>query len=57
VSLIVVQALGRTALSDDSPDINSENLLVLLAPLVIVYGTSLFFLLLEQVALPFLQLR
>src|SRR5436190_8938423 len=55
--LIVVQALGRTALSDDSPDINSENLLVLLAPLVVVYGTSLFFLLLEQIALPFLQLR
>jgi hypothetical protein len=55
--LIVVQALGRTALSDDSPDINSENLLVLLGPLVVVYGSCLFFLLLEQVALPFLQLR
>jgi hypothetical protein len=57
VVLIVVQALGRTTFSDDSPEINSENMLVLLAPLVIVYGTSLFFLLLEQVALPFLQLR
>jgi dolichyl-phosphate-mannose-protein mannosyltransferase len=55
--LIVVQALGRTALSEDSPDINSENLLVLLAPLVTVYGTGLFFLLLEQVALPSLQIR
>jgi dolichyl-phosphate-mannose-protein mannosyltransferase len=57
VLMIIVQALGRTALSDDSPEINSENLLVLLAPLVIVYGTSLFFLLLEQVALPLVQLR
>jgi len=27
--LVIVQALGRTQLSDDSPDINSENLLVL----------------------------
>ena len=43
VVLVIVQALGRTQLSDDSPEINSENLLVLLAPLVLVYGVSLFF--------------
>jgi hypothetical protein len=55
--LVVTQALGRTKLSDDSPDINSENLLVLLAPLVIIYGVSLFFVVLEQVELPFPQLR
>lgn len=55
--LVVVQALGRTKLSDDSPEINSENLLVLLAPLVVMYGVSLFFVLLDQVMLPFLQLR
>jgi hypothetical protein len=55
--LFVVQALGRTQLSVDSPDINSENLLVLLAPLVLVYGVSLFFLLLDQVSLPFPELR
>jgi hypothetical protein len=51
--LVVVQALGRTQLSEDSAEINSENLLVLLVPLVAVYGASLFFLLLEQIALPF----
>ncbi|HWV98097.1 MAG TPA: glycosyltransferase family 39 protein [Candidatus Acidoferrum sp.] len=55
--LVVVQAFGRTQLSEDSPEVNSENLLVLVAPLVIVYGVSLFFTLLEQVKLPFPKLR
>ncbi len=53
----VVQALGRTQLSEMSPEINSENLLVLLVPLVFVFGASFFFTLLEQMALPLLQLR
>jgi hypothetical protein len=57
VVLVLAQALGRTQLSEESPEINSENLLVLLAPLVLVYGVSLFYLLLEQMRLPFLQLR
>jgi Dolichyl-phosphate-mannose-protein mannosyltransferase len=48
--LALVQALGRTHLTLDSPRINSENLLVLIAPLVIVFGTSVFFTLLEQIA-------
>ncbi len=55
--LIVAQALGRTQLSEDSPVINSENLLVLLAPLVIVFGVSFFFTLLDQMDLPVRQLR
>jgi hypothetical protein len=55
--LAVTQALGRTKLSDDSPDINSENILVLVAPLVIIYGVSLFFVVLEQIEFPFPQLR
>jgi hypothetical protein len=50
--LVVVQALGRTHLSTDSPGINSENLLVLLAPLVLVFGTSVFFTLLDQISHP-----
>lgn len=49
ILLIVAQALGRTALSDDSPEINSENLLVLLLPLVVIYGVSFFHTLLDQV--------
>ena len=55
--LILAQALGRTQLSEESPELNSENLLVLLAPLVLVYGVSLFYLLLDQMPLPFPQLR
>lgn len=55
--LIVAQALGRTQLSEDSPVVNSENLLVLLAPIVIVFGVSFFFTLLDQMDLPVRQLR
>jgi hypothetical protein len=55
--LTLTQALGRTQLSEESPDINSENLLVLVAPLVLVYGVGFFYLLLEQIQLPFPQLR
>ena len=57
VMLVIAQSLGRTQLSEDSPEINSENLLVLVAPLVLIYGVSLFYLLLDQIALPFPQLR
>ena len=57
VVLAVIQALGRTQLAEDSPDINSENLLVLLTPLVVIYGVSLFYLLLDQINLPLPQLR
>ena len=54
---ILVQALGRTQLSEQSPEINSENLLVLLVPLVFVFGASFFFTLLDQMTLPLIQLR
>jgi hypothetical protein len=54
---IVVQALGRTQLSNESPDINSENLIVLLVPLVFVYGVSFFFTFLDQMKLVVSQLR
>jgi hypothetical protein len=53
----VAQALGRTQLSDESPEINSENLLVLLAPLVFIYGVGFFFTFLEQMKLSALELR
>lgn len=49
---IVVQALGKTQLSQDSPVINTENLLVLLAPAVIIFGVSFFFTLLDQWNVP-----
>ncbi len=54
---MIVQALGRTQLSEDSPQINSENMLVLLVPLVIMYGAALFFVLLDHLELPFVVLR
>ena len=47
--LMVVQALGRTTLSAESPEVTTENLLVVLAPMVFMFGVSLFFVLLEQV--------
>jgi hypothetical protein len=47
----VVQALGETHLSMDSPEINSENLLALFAPLVFVYGIALFFILFDQLGM------
>jgi hypothetical protein len=56
-TFIVVQALGRTQLSDESPELNSENLIVLLAPLVFVYGVSFFFTFLDQMKLVVPQLR
>ena len=55
--LVVVQALGRTQLSEDSPEFNSENLLVLLLPLIFLYAVSLFFLLLDQMKLIFPKMR
>jgi hypothetical protein len=55
-TFIVVQALGRTSLSDES-EINSENLLVLALPLVFIFGAAFFFILLDQMKLPAPQLR
>jgi hypothetical protein len=55
--LIVAQSLGRTQLSDLTPEINSENLLVLLVPLVFIFGASFFFTLLDQMTLPLVLLR
>ena len=51
-TLVIVEALGKTGLSDLSPDLNSENLLVLLRPLVAVFGTVFFLTLLDQMKFP-----
>ncbi len=50
--LVIVQALGRGHLTTDSPEINSENLVVILAPLAILFGVAMFFLLLDQLNFP-----
>jgi hypothetical protein len=54
---ILAQSVGRTSLSDDSPEINSENLLVLAAPLAFIFGAAFFFILLDQMTLPAVELR
>lgn len=53
VFLMIFQALGKTHLSSDMPELNSENLLVLVAPVVFIFGVAMFFLLLDQINLPF----
>jgi len=55
--LLAAQALGHTQLSEESKQINSENLLVLAGPLVLLYGVSFFYLLLDQIYLPIRELR
>ncbi|MBM3879728.1 MAG: glycosyltransferase family 39 protein [Verrucomicrobia bacterium] len=57
VTLGVAQALGRTHLGVQSPTISSENLLVLLTPLVLVLGVGCYYVLLDQMKLPFPELR
>jgi hypothetical protein len=52
VILACGQALGRTGLSEASPEVNSENLLVIIAPAVFAYGIALLYNLLEQFAIP-----
>ncbi|MBT6237037.1 MAG: hypothetical protein HOI50_01665 [Verrucomicrobia bacterium] len=51
--LIVVQALGRTHMSEMSPLINGQNHLILLAPVLYMFGAAFFFTLLDQLTLPF----
>jgi Dolichyl-phosphate-mannose-protein mannosyltransferase len=56
-TLLIVQAVGRTHLSVDSPEINSENLLVLLLPIILIYAVSFFCLLLDRLQRPAIELR
>ena len=56
-TFIVFQALGQTELSVESPQVNSENLIVLTAPLVFIYGGVFFLTLLRQMKLPVAQLH
>jgi hypothetical protein len=51
--LFLAQAFGRTHLSTLSPEVTSENLLVLLAPLVFLYGAGLLHTLFDSLEFPF----
>ena len=55
--MILVEAGGKTHLSELTPEVNGENLLAILAPLVFVYGAGAFFVLLDQTYFPLPQLR
>jgi hypothetical protein len=57
VLMAVVQGACQTHLSADSPEINSENLLVVLSPLVFVFGAGVFFTLLDPIVPPIPRLR
>jgi hypothetical protein len=57
ITLIIAQALGRTQLSEETPEINSENLLILFAPAVLLYGVGMFFLLLDSLKTPIPELK
>jgi hypothetical protein len=48
VLLFIIQAVGKTHLTQDSPEINSENVLAILAPLTFIYGAALFYTLVDQ---------
>ena len=55
--LSCVQALARIHVPADATAVSSDNLLVLLAPLVFIYGVGTYSVLLDQIELPYLQLR
>ena len=60
VSLLVmmgIEALGRTGLTAENAEVNSENLLAVLAPMVFLFGVGLFFVLLEQFGLKMASIR
>ena len=55
--LFFIQALGKTQLTDNSPVLNSENLLILLLPVIFIFGAGLFNTLLNQINLKIRELR
>jgi hypothetical protein len=54
---VIVQAVGKTALSAAVPKFNSENLLVVFTPLFFIFGVGLFYILIEQFEFPAPWLR
>ena len=49
---VIVQALGKTALSGEAAQLNTENLLVVFTPLIFIFGAGMFFVFMDQVVLP-----
>jgi len=57
ILLGMVQTVGTTQLTKESPTLNSENLLVLVTPLLIVFGVALYRVLRDQLKVPSPELR
>ena len=57
VTLLATQALGTTGLATLAQTVNAQNLLVLLTPLLAIFGSAFFLTLLDQMKLPFRILR
>jgi hypothetical protein len=57
LTMFVVQAVGRTHLSTANPEINSENLLSIVAPATFIFGVAFYSILLELLPLPYPELR
>jgi 4-amino-4-deoxy-L-arabinose transferase-like glycosyltransferase len=55
--MIPVQAWSRTDLSNESPVLSGDNLLVVLSPLLIILGVGIFFVLLESLDVPSRAIR
>jgi len=54
---LIVSAMGRTQWSTISPDLNTENLLILLLPLAVIFGVAFFLTLLVQMNVPTPEMR
>lgn len=54
---VVMEALGRTHLSSESPEVNSEKLTILVSPIIFMYGCALFYMLIEQLRANVPELR
>jgi Ca2+/Na+ antiporter len=57
LTLFVAQALGRSHLGQGQPDVSSENLLSLAAPMIFVFGAGLCVRMIEQVQVGFPEMR
>jgi hypothetical protein len=57
IVFLVVTAMGRTQLSVFEGDLSTENLLMLLTPLVVIFGVAFFLTLLNQMNIPAVPVR
>lgn len=57
IMVFAMQALTKSHLSDGVGGVTTENLLVVLTPLIFVFAVALFFILLDQMSVPFPQVK